>query len=264
MTANIDIEKLKATLTEGLPQEQVTEFYRLLHETGISRYDVEILLLMRTLGTFHKLYAEIPKSIHAAADRMQKVDAAIDNMTNSLNQSLGDFDELTENIGKHVKEASQKALNRAAAEMRGISADFKDNLTAAMNESLPLSALKEAGKTFTETIAASNQASAELRNNIRIAGWTRIGVIAAATFVVIIASWLVIHFQYESRFEKARLSVVSRVIEQVEDNQAILNELAKANRRLELSRSESGTKLLAISNARGYTSTSKAGVIEFK
>jgi signal transduction histidine kinase len=148
--------------------------------------------------------------------------------------------------------------------MRGISTDFKENLTVAMKESLPLSELKEAGKTLTDTIAASNQASAELRNNIKVAGLTRIGVIAAATLVVIVASWLVTHFHYESRFEKARLSVVSRVIEQVEDNQAILNELAKANRRLELSRSESGTKLLAISNAKGYTSTSKAGVIKFK
>ena len=132
-----------------------------------------------------------------------------------------------------------------------------------MTANIDIEKLK-AGKTFTETIAASNQASAELRNNIRIAGLTRIGVIAAATLVVIIASWLVIHFHYESRFEKARLGVVGRVIEQVEDNQAILNELAKANRRLELSRGESGTKLLAISNARGYTSTSKAGMIEFK
>ena len=264
MTVNIDIEKLKTTLTEGLPQEQVTEFYRLLHETGISRYDVEILLLMRTLGTFHKLYAEIPKSIHAAADRMQKVDAAIENMTNSLNQSLADFDELSGSIDKHVKEASQKALNRASAEMRGISTDFKENLTAAMNDSLPLSELKEAGKTFADTIAASNQASAELRNNIRVAGWTRIGVIAAAALVVIVASWLVFHFRYESRLEEARRDVIGKVIEQIEDNQAVLNELAKANRRLELSRSESGTKLLAVSNAKGYTSTSKAGVIEFK
>jgi phage-related protein len=263
-TTNIDLEKLKTTLTEGLPQEQVTEFYRLLHETGISRYDVEILLLMRTLGTFHKLYAEIPKSIHAAADRMQKVDAAIEGMTNSLNQSLNDFDELTGSIGSHVKEASQKALNLAAAEMRGISTDFKENLKTAMNESLPLDELKEAGKTFTDTIAAGNQAAAELRKNIKITNWTRTGAIAAATLVVIVASWLVIYFHYQSRFEKARLSVVNRVIEQVDDNRAVLDELAKANRRLELSRSESGTKLLAISNAKGYTSTSKAGVIEFK
>ena len=68
MTTSIDIEKLKATLTEGLPQEQITKFYKLLHETRISRCYVEILLLMRILGTFQKLYAEIPKSIHAAAD----------------------------------------------------------------------------------------------------------------------------------------------------------------------------------------------------
>ena len=41
-------------------------------------------------------------------------------MTNSLNQSLADFDELTDNIGAHVKEASKKAIKRASAEMRGI------------------------------------------------------------------------------------------------------------------------------------------------
>ena len=264
MTTSIDIEKLKATLTEGLPQEQVTEFYKLLHETGISRYDVEILLLMRTLGTFQKFYAEIPKSIHAAADRMQKVDAAIDNMANSLNQSLNDFDELTDSIGAHVKEASKKAMNRAAAEMRTISAGFKENLTAAMNESLPLSELKEAGKTFTDTIAESNRASAELRNDIKVAGLTRIGVIAAATLAVILASWLVIYFLYQSRFENERLSVVGIVVDQVENNQAILSELSRANRKLELSYNESGQKLLTISNARGYTSTSKEGVIAFK
>ena len=264
MTNSIDIEKLKATLTEGLPQEQVTEFYRLLHETGISRYDVEILLLMRTLGTFQKFYSEIPKSIHSAVDRAQKLDASIENMTNSLNQSLTDFDELTGNIDKHIKEASQKALKRAAAEMSGVSVDFRENLTVAMKESLPISELKEAGKTFSDTIAASNQASGELRNNIKVARRTQIGVIACAALSMIFASWLVFHFQYAAWLEESRRNAIGRVIEQVDDNRAILNELALANRRLELTRSESGTKFLAISNARGYTSTANSGVIEFK
>ena len=69
-------------------------------------------------------------------------------IANSLNQSLSDFGELTGNIGAHVKEASQKAMKRAAAEMRGISDNFRENLTAAINESLPLPELKEAGKAF--------------------------------------------------------------------------------------------------------------------
>ena len=264
MTNSIDIEKLKATLTEGLPQEQVTEFYRLLHETGISSYDVEILLLMRTLGTFQKLYAEIPKSVHAAADRIQKVDAAIENMTNSLGQSLTDFDELTDKIGAHVKEASQKALNRAAAEMSGVSDNFKETLTTAINESLPLSELKNAGKTFADAISATNQASVELRKNVKVAGWTRIGAIASTAIAVIFASWVFFHYRYEAWLEDARRDAISRVVEQVEVNQAVIEELAKANRRLELSHSESGTKLLAVSKAKGYTSTANAGVIEFK
>jgi len=219
---------------------------------------------MRTLGTFQKFYSEIPKSIHSAVDRAQKLDAAIENMTNSLNQSLADFDELTGSIDKHVKEASRKALNRAAAEMRGASDDFRENLTIAMKESLPLSELKEAGKTFSDTIAASNAASSELRNNINVARRTQIGVIACAALSMIFASWLVFHFRYTSWLEESRRAAIGKVIEQIDDNRAVLNELALANRRLELSRSESGAKTLAISNAEGYTSTAKAGVIVFK
>ena len=68
------------------------------------------------------------------------------------------------------------------------------------------------------------------------------------------------HYRYEKRLDNAHAAIIN----QVQDNYAVLLELAKSNSRLELSTGDKGQKLLAVKNATGWTSSDKRGVIEFR
>jgi len=136
---------------------------------------------------------------------------------------------------------------------------MKELLTTAMEDALPLSDLREAGKAFSIAIIESKEASDELRTNVKIIRRAHYRAYALAAVFVIFGLWIYTHFRYELRLERERAAYIS----QFEDNREVLLELAKSRRKLDLVK-EDKRKMLVIKDATGWTSTNGNGVIELK
>jgi hypothetical protein len=66
-------------LTAGLTAEQKTNFFRTLHEAGISTKDHELALFFRGLQLYKAYYEEIPVSVQKGVAEKKKEDSAKDN-----------------------------------------------------------------------------------------------------------------------------------------------------------------------------------------
>jgi hypothetical protein len=78
--------------------------------------------------------------------------------------------------------------------------------------------------------------------------------------VLIICSWIFFHNHYKTKLA----DIQDVIVGQVGENNTVLSELTKANRRLELSKREDGSKVLLIRNSKGWTTLENHGVITFK
>ncbi|MDR0841845.1 MAG: hypothetical protein LBP68_00305 [Acidobacteriota bacterium] len=256
-------------LVSGMPSEQKAEFYGILHKAGIGRQDVEIAKLFRALQLYRAYYEAIPASMAQAVaeiDRLKKEvgelveqadqsAAASEKLLNRFTQEAAEVGESLVKLHSHVEEAAARAavvVSRRMTEM----------LSEAMGKTLPLDALSQAGKTFSAAVAASNQASADLRKNIKVIRRAHRRAYALAACSVILAFWVYIHFQYERKVTEARAAILA----DVQGNQAVLSELAKARRTLELVTKDKDPRrrLLFMKDAKGWTTTEKHGVIEFR
>jgi len=128
---------------------------------------------------------------------------------------------------------------------------------------MPLSDLKEAGKTFSDTIKESKHASAELRENVKTVRRARFGTLAtgfALTFIfAVLGTGVGFYFWCEKRVEEES----NYYINLVSGNNEVVFELAKYKRQLILETDADGSKLLGMKNAEGET-RKNYGVIKFK
>jgi hypothetical protein len=251
-------------LTKDLTADQRADFYQTLNDTGISQNDGELMKLLLALQQYKFFYVNFFESIKDAADSVKKSESQIDSITDTLNITVVNFETVVDKIEKHIDESGKKAMAAVTDKINEYGDKLKAALTGVMDEALPLSDLKEAGKTFSTVVAENSQISEVLRKNAIIGKRVQYGMIAGACLLAILASWIFFYFRYEAQITETRISTVNRVVRQIEHNQEILYELSKANRTLELQYGEKGEKYLGISNAKGYTSTGNAGFIEFK
>jgi hypothetical protein len=270
-------------LADGLPDDHKAEFFRVLHETGISRHDMALAKLLRTLQLYKVYYESIPDSVLKAVAEIEKHKTEIKELT-SLAEQCADageksFDRITQeaaqvneslkSIHTHIEDAAGKASaavsNRLTAAMEKTFSGLTEagkvfSDTVASNKQQAAELLKEANKVFSDAAASGRQASEELRKNIKAIRWAHIIVYALAAVFTIMGAWAYIHSRYEIRLEDARAAIVS----QNKDNHAVLMELSKSNRWLDITINDKGNKLLIMKNATGWTSFDKQGVIEFK
>ena len=250
-------------IAEGLPDNQKVEFFRTLHEARISPRDVEFAKILRALQLYKAYYETIPESIKVVVADVEKLKSDIGELVSQADRSV-DAAEMTlnhltseaalvneslKNIHSHVEDAAEKA-----------SSVISNRMTAVLEKALPLANLSEAGRVFTDAVESGKEAAAELRNNIKIIRRAHYRNFALAAVSLILVFWVFIYGWYELRLERERAAFVS----QFEDNRAILLELAKSRRRLELTTGEKGSRLLIMRDATGWTSKDKHGVIEFK
>jgi hypothetical protein len=93
-----------------------------------------------------------------------------------------------------------------------------------------------------------------------------LGAYALGGFLIVcslaLVSWISLHQWYLGRIERERTALVG----QIEQNRAVLLELAKSHRTLELLQGpeDSHRKLLVMKDASGWQSKRNHGVIEFK
>jgi len=116
----------------------------------------------------------------------------------------------------------------------------------------------------TETLKTSKEEFHRARKNyradIRATMWANWRWCAIAMMAVIFSSWVFFNHQYS-----AKLSVQREIIfTHIEENRAVLAELAKYGRRMEMSFSDKGNRVFLIRNAEGWTSTDKHGAIEIR
>ena len=283
MTDNF--EKLAGKLTDA----QKVVFLRILNEHGISvESDLVLSKFFLALQTYIELYKKIPESIDEATAFFQK---AIQKATADFQKPVGDVAQLKAEIEKLTRQAGQSAqnaemsrtrisqeLSRVDESLENINSSVKagtekaaatvsermtELLSDALEKAMPLSDLKEAGKTFSDAINESKHASAELRENVKTVRRARFGTLAtgfALTFIfAVLGTWGFFYSRSERRIEEARADYVRMI----SDNDRILSELAKSKRELFLANDADGSKILGMENAKGET-WKKTGVIVFK
>lgn len=226
MTKEIDF----AELTKNLTPAQKADLLSAMSDAKIKKTDTELVSLLIFLKLTREDYDKIQKDFDKSVQRAINVAESIALHSDTIKREVDQFDDIY----------AKKKAN--------------------MSETL-----MEAKEELSKVVAENKRISRELLKDVNADKRVRYATILSACLIAIAASWIVFHFHYEARMTEERISAINTVVRQMEHNQDVLFELAKANRRLELQDGEKkGEKLLAISNAEGYTSLGKAGVIKFK
>lgn len=242
-------------LVHGLNDEQKAEFFKILHEAGISQHDRELAKLLRAFQLYKSFYEEIPKSARKASARIERIKDEIEKAADRVAGDAGHVNKSLDNICASVGEAADKASRRILNKIE----TTLEPLHNAVRKALPeqIADLEKAKKTFSDTVEAQVKATDKIRENIKVMGWSYHIAYAIVALAAVFSFWCYTSYRCEMRlYEKCAAS---------EYNSDILYELAKSNRRLELTdNADKGTKLLSMKNAKGWNSTDKRGVIEFK
>ena len=260
-------EVLFKVVINDLSPEQVNQFRDTLEELHLSKDDSELFQLIRALQIYKAYYETIPERIEQAAVAAEEISSKT---ATELESAAGYFEAISgtahtaiEKFGTDIADRIRVSFNTIDDQIHKKGNELSDilrekiygecesSLMPAMNE------LKKAGSILTETVKKSHNATVKLEKNINLAKWTHYGAISVAVIVSILAMWVFFHFRYSTRLSEERIIVAN----EIGMNQAVLIELSKAGKRLELS--GKNRNLVSIQNAEGWTSETGEGVIQF-
>ncbi len=88
-------------LAAGLPNEQQAEFFRNLHEAGISPNDVELARLLRALQLYKVYYESIPATVQEAAAKIEQLKQDLERFSTD---ARGNLDLSTHLAGQVIQE----------------------------------------------------------------------------------------------------------------------------------------------------------------
>ena len=260
-------EILFKVVINDLSPEQVNQFRDTLEELHLSKDDSEIFQLIRALQIYKVYYETIPERIEQAAAAAEEISSKT---ATELESAAGYFEAISgtahtaiEKFGSDIADRIRVSFNTIDDQIHKkgnelsdtlkekIYGECENSLTPAMNE------LKKAGTVITETVKKSHNATIKLEKSVNLAKWTHYGAISAAVFFSILAMWFFFHFRYSTRLSEERVFLAN----EIGMNQAVLIELSKAGKRIELSGKK--RNLISIQDAEGWTSTTGEGVIQF-
>lgn len=256
-------------LAKGLTDEKRAEFFQTLHEAGIDPRDSVLARLLRALQLYKAYYEKIPADIQKAVADIERLKDGIDNSAEDAMQSVSAGEQILDQVIKVASkvEASLSQLQVHIDDVvhkssKAITQKMTETLRTATAKAIPIEELAAAGSTFKDAVATSEQATASLYRNIKGIRQAHLFTYVMGTCSLVIVFWVFLHLRYERMTDENRTTV----IEQVKDNQAVLNELAIRQRRMELVPDSKNPKrkLLVIDDAEGWTTKNKQGVIEFK
>lgn len=266
-------------LAADLPDKHKAEFYRNLHEAGISPNDVELARLLRALQLYKAYYETIPSAVQNAAANIERLKKEIEELNSETRSSLeasaqlaGKVIEESEKvrkdltqINKHIDEAMRQSAESLAARMaEHLSAGIEQKvLLPLQNRLIELAGSKQV---FDEAIAQSNKATAALQTStveasrFHIRTYVFSGCLVACMLVGV--GWFFLHRSYADRFDQKCAEMVLNAGK----NRAVLKQLAKSHRILQLLQDPENAdrKILYMKDAAGWQSPEKYGVIEFK
>ncbi len=266
-------------LAEGLSDQVKAEFYKTLHEAGIGPKDTELARLLRALQLYRAYYESIPLAIEKATDKVERVKQEIKTLAAEARKSSDAGIELSRTVIEKAEKFTEElagidvrveaALDQSAGEL---AVHISELLNAAVDEKIlepigqRLTELADSNKAFGDVIAQNKKASEMLCRSIVLARRAHFGSYALGGLLIIVAfalgSWFYIHHWYEGQVEEVRASLVS----QVDKNRALLLDLSKSNRTLQLldDPDHPHRKLLVLKDQSGWQSARKYGVIEFQ
>jgi uncharacterized protein YgfB (UPF0149 family) len=265
-------------LAAELPDNQKAEFFRSLHEAGISANDVELAKLLRALQLYKSYYETIPEAIQKAAGEIEKHKQDIERLSSNTHDSTeasahlaGQIIQVTEKVRQdltqihsHVEEAIGQSAESMVSQMAGL-------LSAGIEQTvfLPLQRrlmdLTESNQAFDDAIARSKQATLILQQNAAFARRVHLKAYALGALIAVCllaaVSWVSLYRWYSDLIEQERVAL----IEQVGNNRAVLLQLSRSHRAIELMQDPGKPhhKLLVMKDASGWQSAGKCGVIEF-
>ncbi len=266
-------------LAADLSDQCKAEFYKTLHEAGIGPKDTELARLLRALQLYKGYYESIPLAIEKAAGRIERVKQEIKTLSAEARKNSEAGIELSRTVIEKAEKFTEElagidvrveaALDQSAGEL---AVHISALLNAAVDEKIlepigqRLTELADSNKAFGDVIAQNKKASEMLCRSIVLARRAHFGAYILSGLLIIAAlvsgSWFYLRWWYGSQVEEVRTSLVS----QADRNRALLLELSKSNRTLQLldDPDHPHRKLLVLKDPSGWQSSRKYGVIEFQ
>ena len=279
MNAPAAQQTLFKDLAADLPDRHQAEFFRNLHEAGISPNDVELARLLRALQLYKAYYESIPAAVRAAAAEIERLKEEIDRLSADARSSSEASGRLAGQVIREAERFRQDLTGireRIAAAAHGsaenLASHMAELLTANIEKTVlqPLESrldeLAGSNLAFDDAIKRSNNAAAALGQSVALARRVHFGAYALGALVIAcsltLASWFFLHRWYSGRIDEERAALV----QQIEKNRAVLLKLAESHRTLELLQDPESPhrKLLVMKDASGWQSMHNHGVIEFK
>jgi hypothetical protein len=265
-------------LAADLPDQHKAEFFRNLHEAGISPNDVELARLLRALQLYKAYYESIPATVKEAAAEINRLKQEIERLCNDTRRSsdagaqlVGQVVQEAERFRQDLSEIHEHVVEAMRHSTGSLATHMAEELRAGIEGTvlLPLqnrlAELAKSNQGFDDAIARSNQAAIALHRNAALARRVHLGGYALGglliVFSLILVSWFYLHQWYLGRIEQERAVLVG----QIDQNRTVLLQLAKSHRTLELLQDPKNPrrKLLVMKEASGWQSTRNHGVIEF-
>jgi hypothetical protein len=265
-------------LAEGLPDDQKAEFYETLHEAGISPKDEELAKLLRALQLYKAYYESIPVAVQEAAGKIENLKQEIERFntdahgkldlsTHLAGRIIQEADRIHQDfaqIHKYIEEAMRQSAGNLASNMaEQLAIGFHERIVSPLQTRLEK--LAGSNKAFEDAIARNNKAAIALERSTTMARrfqlWTYSVHGLMAFLALALISGFFLNQWYSSRYEAER----QVLIRQTEQNRAVLLQLSKSHRTLELvpNPQNPNRKLLIMKDAVGWQSAGKQGVIEF-
>ncbi len=272
-TQQLPFEKL----AEGLSENQKAEYFKTLHEVGVSPSDVELARLLKALQLYKAYYESIPDAIKDSAGQIDRLKQEIEKL--SVDARAG-FDAGARLAGQVIKEAEKVSQgisgigvyidNAMRQSSEGLTKHLSEQLAKGIKDSLAplenrLIQLVAANKTFDDAIARSKQASMLLRQNAAITKRSQFWAYGLCGLLIICSLVAVSWFWIQRSYEDRLAAKYEALVKQTDRNRAVLLRLSKLNRSLELhiDPDHPNHGFLVLNNATGWRSATKQGVIEF-
>ena len=238
---------LPKDLAAGLPDDQKAEFFRTLHEAGISPNDVELARLLRALQLYKAYYESIPAAVQEAAGKIEQLKQEIERFSTDARGNLdlsthlaGQVIQETERIHQDFAQINKQieAAMRQSAE--SLAAHMAEQLTAAIEQKVlaplqsSLDSLAGSNKAFDDAIARNIKATAALQKSTtearRLHNWTYILCGLLVICISVASAFFFLHGWYTDQIK----AECEALVKQSEKNRAVLLQLSKSRRSLEL------------------------------
>src|SRR5205809_8052296 len=230
MNAPAAQQTLFKDLVADLPDQHQAEFFRNLHEAGISPNDVELARLLRALQLYKTYYESIPAAVQKAAAEIERLKQEIDRLSadarcssEASGRMAGQVIREAERVREDLAGIRDLVAVAALGSAEGLASRMSELLTENIEKTVlhPLKSrleeLAESNGAFDDAIKCSKNATAGLLQSAKLARRIHFRAYALGSFVIAcsltLASWFFLHPWYAGRIDEVRAALVRQMEE---------------------------------------------------